>query len=83
MFEGNRELWIRKWSLSLTLFLLVLMFAITIVTLIYTFLSGEITTRFSLKVLVTLSLSAFAFWFYLKDFQGYFFGKAKMRKRIK
>ena len=82
IFEGNRELWIRKWSLSLTLFLLVLMFAITIVILLQTFLSGEITTRFSLKVLVTLLLSGFAFWFYLRDYQGFFFGELKLRKVI-
>lgn len=81
-YAENRELWIRKWFLSLTLFLLVLMFAITVVTLIYTFLSGEVSARFSLKILFTLILSGFSFWFYLRDFQGYFFGKAKLRKRI-
>lgn len=82
IYEANRELWIRKWSLSLTMFLLVLMFAITVVVLLQTFLGGEITTRFSLKVIVTLSLSSFAFWFYLKDFQGYFFGEKKLRNII-
>lgn len=81
-FVDNRELWIRKWFLSLTIFLLVLMFAITIVTLIYTFLSGEITIRFSLKTLFTLILASFTFWFYLKDYQGYFFEKPKLRKKI-
>jgi len=81
-FVENRELWIRKWFLSLTLFLLILMFAITIITLIYTFLSGEISTRFSLKVLTILSISGFTCWYYLKDYQGYFFKKDKLRKKI-
>lgn len=81
-FIENRNLWIRKWFLSLTIFLLVLMFSITIITLIYTFLSGEVSTKFSLKVLFTLLISGFSCWFYLKDYQGYFFEKPKIRKTI-
>ena len=81
-FEENRKIWIRKWFLSLTLFLSSLVFAITIVVALNTYLSGDTSTRFLLKIGTVLILTSFTFWFYIKDYQGYFFENKSFRKNI-
>lgn len=63
--------WVRKWALILTIFLAVGMGAIDLITLINTFLGGEITTRFLLKVFVVLLVSLFVGAHYIADFRGY------------
>lgn len=56
---------IRKWLLYLTLFLAAITIIIDLITLTNSFLSGEITTRFVLKVLVVLVVAAAVFAYYL------------------
>jgi len=56
---------IRKWLLYLTLFLASITIIVDLITLINSFLSGEITTRFVLKVLVVLVVAAAVFAYYL------------------
>lgn len=56
---------IRKWLLYLTLFLAAITIIIDLITLINSFLSGEITTRFVLKVLVVLVVAVAVFAYYL------------------
>ncbi len=51
---GKTDETIRKWTAYLIIFLAVLVAAIDLVTLVRYFVGGEITTRFIIKVLVTL-----------------------------
>jgi hypothetical protein len=63
----KRNIWIRKWSTYLTLFLTGATIAVDLVFLINTFLSGEISSRFVLKVLSVLIVSAAVFAYYFYD----------------
>lgn len=65
------HLWIRRWALMLTLFLSALVGLIDLVTLINTFLGGEVTTRFILKVAIVLLISGGVFLHFLADLKGY------------
>lgn len=48
------DLWIRRWRIYLTLFLAVILMAGDLITLINTYLNGEITSRLVYKVIVVL-----------------------------
>ncbi len=63
----KRELWIRKWLIYITLFTTGIALATDLVTLIYYFLGGEITTRFILKILAVLLVTAGVFGYYFYD----------------
>ncbi|TAL49984.1 hypothetical protein EPN81_04055 [Patescibacteria group bacterium] len=63
--EGKQNIWIRKWLLHLMLFVSAIAIIIDLITLINTFLDGEITTRFILKVLAVLIVAIAVFWYYL------------------
>jgi hypothetical protein len=63
--EGKQHIWIRKWLLHLMLFVSSLAIIIDLITLINTYLDGEITMRFGLKVLVMLAVAVAVFWYYL------------------
>ncbi len=58
---------VRKWLVFLTLFLAGLTLSIDLVTLIYTFLGGEITTRFVYKVVAVLVVAGLIFAYYIYD----------------
>ncbi len=62
-----RESKIRKWLLYLTLFVTALVIIGDLVTVINTFLGGEITTRFILKALSVLAVAGVIFGYYLDD----------------
>ncbi len=66
----KNELRIRRWLLYLTLFLAALLIIGDLVALIYNFLEGELTMRFSLKVLSVLAVAAAIFWYYLYDLRA-------------
>lgn len=61
------ELRVRKWLLSLTLFLAALAIIGDLVTVLYSFLSGELSVRFTLKALSVLSIAGAVFGYYLWD----------------
>jgi len=61
---AKRELRIRKWLLYFTLFLAAVVMITDLVALIYTFLGGELSARFMLKVLAVLSIAAAVFVYY-------------------
>lgn len=61
----KRELRIRKWLLSLTLFAAALVIIGDFVTVVNNFLRGELTTRFALKALTIFFISGSAFYYYL------------------
>src|SRR3989344_3916649 len=63
----KKKLAIRRWLSYLTLFLATLAMAIDLITLINTFLGGEITARFTLKVLAVFLVSAIIFIYYMYD----------------
>lgn len=63
----RRQVAVRKWLVYLTLFIAGLSMVIDSVYLIYTFLGGEITMRFALKVLAVLVVAAGIFSYYLYD----------------
>ena len=65
------SVWIRKWGLMLTLFIASIVALVDLVTLINTFLGGEITTRFILKVAVVLLIAVGVFLHFLADLRGY------------
>ena len=62
-----RESKIRKWLIYLTLFIAALVIIVDLVTVINTFLGGEITARFILKALSVLVVAGIIFGYYLDD----------------
>lgn len=63
----KKNLGIRKWLTYLTLFIAGVTIITDLIILINTFLGGEITTRFGLKVLAVLSVAGAAFAYYIYD----------------
>lgn len=61
------EMRVRKWLLYLTLFVASITIIADLVTLMYTFLNGELTTRFVLKVFVVLVVIGAVFAYYVWD----------------
>lgn len=61
----KKELKIRKWLLSLTLFIAALVIIGDLVTIINNFLRGELTARFLLKALTIFFIAGSAFYYYL------------------
>jgi len=62
-----RESKIRKWLIYLTLFITSLVIIGDLVSVINTFLGGEIKVRFILKALSVLVVAAAVFWYYIDD----------------
>lgn len=60
----KRELKVRKWLIYFTLSLAALVIVGDLVSLIYTFLNGEITVRFILKVLTVFAIAVAVFVYY-------------------
>lgn len=63
----KRELPIRKWLVYLTLFIVSIVIIVDLITLINTFLGGEITMRFALKALATFVVAGLIFGYFLSD----------------
>lgn len=64
---------IRKWLVYFTLFVAAVVIIGDLVSLVFRFLDGEITTRFILKVLSVLVIAGSVFYYYfssLRDFKG-------------
>lgn len=57
------NIWIRRWGLYITISLTIATLAVDLITLIYTYLGGEISPRFLWKVVV-LALLASVVWLY-------------------
>ena len=68
---GKATIWVRRWALVLTLFIATAAMLIDLVTLINTFLGGEVTIRFGLKVAVVLLVAFGVFLHFLADIKGY------------
>lgn len=63
----KRNLRIRKWLIYLTLFIAGLVILGDFVSLIYSFLGGEVTMRFVLKIGAVLLVAGAIFWYYFWD----------------
>jgi len=61
VFQEKAHLWVRKWLLYFTAFVSAVTMIVDLITLINSFLSGELTTRFFLKVMVILVLASAVF----------------------
>jgi len=68
---AKREIKVRKWIVYLSLFAASLTMVIDLIVLINTFLGGEITTQFILKVLTVLVVIGGAFLYYFYDLKGH------------
>lgn len=68
----KKELGVRKWLTYLTLFVTGAAAVTDLIVLVNTFLGGEITIRFVLKVLVVLLVSGAVFAYYLYDLKKAF-----------
>ncbi len=66
----KRELWVRRWSVYLTLFLSAVAIIVDLIFLINNFLSGELTTRFVLKILSVLVVAGLIFSYYIFYLRG-------------
>lgn len=65
------DLWVRRWALVLTIFISVVVILVDLITLITTFLGGELSARFGLKVLVVLLVALGVFMHFYADLKGY------------
>lgn len=72
----KRELRIRKWLVYFTLFVAAITILSDLVTLVYNFLGGELTARFTIKIFVVLAVAVWVFWYYLRDLRDAWSGKA-------
>jgi len=66
----KREVAIRKWLVYLTLFVAAVAIISDLVALVFTFLNGEITARFVLKILTILLIAGSVFYYYLSGLRG-------------
>ncbi len=64
---ARREFVVRRWLVYITIFLASGALVVDLITLLTTFLSGEISTRFILKVISVLVVAGVVFWYYLAE----------------
>ncbi|MFN3188613.1 MAG: DUF5671 domain-containing protein [Candidatus Paceibacteria bacterium] len=62
---------ITRWLVYFSLLIGGLVMLVTLVTVIYTFLNGDVTTRFFLKAGAVFAITGIAFYYYLLDLRGY------------
>jgi hypothetical protein len=65
-----REMRVRKWLIYFTLFVAALIIIGDLVSIILTFLNGEMTLRFILKALSILLVTGLIFFYYLRDLKN-------------
>ncbi|HEY1042067.1 MAG TPA: DUF5671 domain-containing protein [Candidatus Paceibacterota bacterium] len=68
---GKANIWVRRWALVLTVFIAIAVILIDLITLITTFLGGELSVRFGLKVAIVLLVALGVFLHFLADLKGY------------
>jgi hypothetical protein len=66
----KKHIGIRRWLVYLTLFITGLTIVIDLVMLLNTFLGGEISTRFILKVIAVLIIAGIIFAYYILNLRG-------------
>ncbi|MDD5067982.1 MAG: DUF5671 domain-containing protein [Candidatus Pacebacteria bacterium] len=76
---SRKNTWVRRWLTYITLFLAGAAVAVTLIVLINTFLNGEITLRFILKVLSVVIVTGGIFSYYIIDLREEADGKKRAR----
>lgn len=76
------DIWVRKWALVLTVFVAGATVIGDLIALVNTFLGGDFTTRFMLKVLVVLLVSGGVFLHFLADLRGYWVANPSRAKMV-
>jgi hypothetical protein len=79
---AKASVWVRRWALVLTLFIAGAAVVIDLITIINTFLGGEISIRFFLKAAVVLLVAAGVFMHFLADVKGYWIVNVKKANLI-
>lgn len=68
---GKADIWVRRWALVLTIFIATITILIDLITLLTTFLGGELSVRFILKVAIVLLVAGGVFLHFLAELKGY------------
>jgi hypothetical protein len=63
----KREIGVRRWLTYLTLFIAAVTIIVDLILLVFNFYSGELTTKFLLKLIIVLVITAMIFGYYLWD----------------
>jgi hypothetical protein len=79
---AKKDLWVRKWGLYLTFTLAIIALAIDLVTLINTFLGGEISARFILKALTVIIVGGLVWWFTRREIKNTLADEPKKAKNL-
>ncbi len=80
--SAKKEIWVRRWVIYLTLFVAGITLVVDLIVLINTFLGGDLTTRFILKIVVVLVVIGAGFLYYLYDLRGRWEREEKQAKMI-
>lgn len=67
---GKLQLSVRKWLYSLTIFVTAVTLIIDLITILNSFLGGELTTSFVLKVLAVFVVAGLVFWYSLTELRA-------------
>ena len=73
---------VRKWLFALTIFVTSVALVGDVIALLNTFLGGEITTRFVLKVLSVLAVAGLMLWYALLELRAHPENPARVRKEF-
>ena len=73
---------IRRWLTYVTLFLAGATIVGDLITLLYSFLGGELPTPFVLKVVTLFVITGVIFWYFLLDIRGYWQNRPSTSKMV-
>lgn len=79
---GRYSLTVRRWLTYITLFVAGATIVGDLITLLYSFLGGELATTFLLKVLTLFVITGVIFWYFLLDIRGHWQNKESASKSI-
>lgn len=78
----RKDIPVRKWLTYLTIFITSITLVTDLIVLVNTFLGGEITSRFALKVLAVLLVAGSVLWYYLYDLKKSFAPEMPNRAKL-
>ena len=78
----RRDIWVRRWMLYLTIFIAGATVAGDLISLVNTFLGGEITMRFIMKVIVVLLVASIGLMHFMADIWGYWIQNPHYARRV-
>jgi hypothetical protein len=78
----KKDIWVRRWALYATLFIASIAIIVDLVTLVNTFLGGDLTTRFVLKTVLVLLVASGGLMHFLADIWGYWNEYPERARRV-